>query len=641
LNSMSITNRRATDALTQEIIVQKIPMITAEEKKEEIIAILAKDETKEEIAESAEEEFQRQIAEDAFDKGMEHWTSADMENALECFQNSLDLRESLFGTYHSDTAKSYLWVGAVQWNLGNHVKSLDTFCRSYRIKISLANGDPSECGIVNNWIKRVLDDAFDQGMLEDKTEYLTLFKSSITHERKGDLFAKEGRRSDAIDEYRSALTLEQLRRMCLMKGASPSDATMTTSFHLSESPLIDVADLQSKIGSMYALEGEHDRAMLQYRKALSIYMTKFGKTHPFTTATYKQIATICRKKGWSDCATNEYLAVIYTSILHEKTGDMLADRKGYSSALREYQAALACEESCSVGKLQLPSANIYVKVAKIHLQHHNSPDLALPYYCRALGIYDMAFGSTNRDTASTAKAIRAILSNTDIPTTTYDAMADGSDDLKKRSKAEPEHGDGLGKKEPHTEEICDEALQEGNILEQKVSKKQVRLGKSRSGQEKEKTVQEERGDKESANGNKDYDEYDQEEEDEELELIGTVLLDMDEEKESKSFDKYQVYKSFWVGTKNEVDPFSGSLEEPAQYDEEADCAMSFSTQSDQFYKVGDKQDDTFERARQELQEQQQGPLEMKQIVAKYTSQSGNKMDLDRPFQLSEIQSRPE
>ena len=366
--------------------------------------------------ETAEQEFQRQIAQDAFDKGIEYWTSTDMNLALTSFQQSLDIREAMYGTYHADTAKSYLWLGTTYWNLGNFVKSLDALCRSYRIRLFLSNGDPKQCSIVGNWINRVLEDALDlkkDGMddVRARPHYWSMLENSISHEREGDRLADLGFFVKAIDEYKLALSLENARRRSIVnakisRSDQPSESAPS---QLSEGAVADVADLHFRIATMQLAIRDYERSMLQYREALSIYLTKFGQTHPVTMKTYKRIAIVAGKTGWSRRAGTEYLGNLFDSILHEKTGDMLADRKGYDAALNEYKAAIGLEESCSVGMMQLPCANMYVKVADIYALQKGNADAALPYYCRALGIYEFVLGSKHSDTILTTKSIKNLL----------------------------------------------------------------------------------------------------------------------------------------------------------------------------------------------------------------------------------------
>ena len=388
--------------------------------------LLKKNDSSDASVESSEEEFQRQIAQDAFDKGIEYWTSNSMDQALISFLQSLEIREALFGTYHAETAKSYLWIGTTYWNLGRCVKSLDALCRSYRIRLFLSNGDPKQCAIVGNWINRVLEDALDQAIVKDRAHYWSLLENSISHERAGDRLAELGFYSKALEEYQSALNLENSRRQCLTGSKSQQESSILCS----EGAVPDVADLHFRVADMYLATRSYEKAMLQYREALSVYLTKFGQTHPFTMKTYNRIKFVANKTGWSDRASNEYLGNLYDSIVHEKTGDMLNDRKGYDTALNEYKAAIGMEEACSVGMMQLPSATMYVKVADIYALHQKNVQDALPYYCRALGIFEFVLGSGHKTTIQTTKAIQNLLKGTaetaafEIPVESSNAPSD-------------------------------------------------------------------------------------------------------------------------------------------------------------------------------------------------------------------------
>ena len=412
--------------------------------------LLKKNGSSEASVESAEEEFQRQIAQDAFDKGIEYWTSNSMDQALISFLQSLDIREALYGTYHAETAKSYLWIGTTYWNLGRCVKSLDALCRSYRIRLFLSSGDPKQCAIVGNWINRVLEDALDQAIVKDRAHYWSMLENSISHERAGDRLAELGFYSKALEEYQSALNLENSRRNCLMNSKSQKKSSTLSS----EGAVPDVADLHFRVADMYLATRSYEKAMLQYREALSVYLTKFGQTHPCTMKTFNRIKFVANKTGWSDRASNEYLGNLYDSIVHEKTGDMLNDRKGYDAALNEYKAAIGMEEACSVGMMQLPSATMYVKVADIYALHQKNVQAALPYYCRALGIFEFVLGSGHKTTIQTTKAIQNLLKGT-AETAAFEIPVESSNAPSDAKSALPE---------PTAESILDiqEAMEEAN-----------------------------------------------------------------------------------------------------------------------------------------------------------------------------------
>jgi tetratricopeptide (TPR) repeat protein len=297
---------------------------------------------------------------------MAHWSNIDYDLALTEFCRSLEIREDINGKYDDDTSKSYLWVGSVHWSKENHERALDSFCRAFRIRLAIT-GSKEHCGTLTNWISKVL-------------------------EAKGDKLSEEGKFDNAILEYRAALQLEQRRRQ--------SKSTVVTR------PVVDAADLYVKIGRMYMALAQHDRALFEFRNALSIYSAKLGRHHRYTEETYDDIYAAAKEKGWVDSVVEEYLESLYDSIVFEKNGDMLNEQRDYVGASREYEQALKLEEG-GMGKLHLPSAALYTKLAKIYAGQGNK-DQALYHCCIALGIYDAALGGHHRLTITTNKMIKAL-----------------------------------------------------------------------------------------------------------------------------------------------------------------------------------------------------------------------------------------
>ena len=335
-----------------------------------------------------QKEFQLQLAKDCFEKGIAYWSDAEYDAAILEFRRALEIREDILGKYDEETAKSYLWVGSLHWHKSEYEKALDNFSRCFRIKLKLS-GTKEGCGIVTNWISKVLD----AKNVEDKDLYWKKLMSCIRHEANGDSHFDRGQLKEAIQEYRTAVQLEDRRRQ-------------TTSASRETRPLVDAADLHLKIARCYLEAAEYDRAVLELRLALCIYLAKFGRFQRYSAETYQEMGAAYKAKGWSDAAINDYLNILYDSIVHEKSGDMLLERKDSEAALNQYQQALRLEES-GMGKLQLPSAFLYNKVAAIYTSR-GKIDLALIHHCKALGIFEAYLGAHHLGTIATSKRIRAL-----------------------------------------------------------------------------------------------------------------------------------------------------------------------------------------------------------------------------------------
>jgi tetratricopeptide (TPR) repeat protein len=347
-----------------------------------------------------DDEFQLQLAKDCFDKGIAEWSEGEFDLAEVEFRRSLEIRELCKGAFDEDTAKSYLWTGSIYLEKQEYDRALNAFCRCFRIRVQLT-GNKDHCGIVKNWINKVLD---AKGF-KDKDNYWQAFISSIEHKKRGDELYEGGMYKDAICEYRTALSLEQRRRASYHRNADGSSDTSSAA---------DVADLYSKVAKAYTADKSYDRATRNYRNALSLYLAGFGRYHWYTAVTLDDIGSVANKKGWNDIVVNEYLDSLFQSILHEKTGDAFLKRKDYLRATVEYEQALKLEEA-GIGKLQLTSASIYCKLASIHAAQ-GAFDTALPLYCKAYGIYDSCLGRMHQDSTNTIKLIKRLLSMHNVKT---------------------------------------------------------------------------------------------------------------------------------------------------------------------------------------------------------------------------------
>lgn len=328
--------------------------------------------------------FQLQLAQESFDNGIHFWGDEEFDLALSEFARALDIREDIHGKYNEDVAKSYLWVGSVYWHKELYEMALDNFVRSFRIKFSLT-GDKDKCGIVTNWISKVLD----AKKITDKDGFWKKLMGAIEHEQKGDELMDIGKLDQAIFAFRSAAQLE-LRR-CNMRETSLSR------------PLSDVADLEMKLAKAYLSQDMFEKALVEYRKAISAYVIKFGRYHCHTKRAFAELSESMISSGWSLQNVDQYLGSLHTSILHEQSAEMHTELKDFDGALREYQACLKFEEA-SAGRMQLPSANLHTKVGKIFVMK-GQRDNALKSFCKALGIYDSILGGNHRDTTKTIKRI--------------------------------------------------------------------------------------------------------------------------------------------------------------------------------------------------------------------------------------------
>lgn len=335
-------------------------------------------------------EFQLQLANECVDNGMLHWGEAEYPPALSLFKRSLEIREEVLGKLYDDTAKSYLWVGSIHWHMAHHELAMDNFARCFRIKFHLYESK-NKCGSVCTWIDTVLDAVGD-----DKLSFWKKLMSSIEHERKGDDLVEVMGFENAIKEYQTALRFEFYRLR--LEASTPNR------------PLVDVADLHSKIAFAMMALGNTERAMMEYRQALHIYLDKFGLHHGCTIKTLQGITASGEMLGFRKEVVESYMDDLYDTIYLEKSADLDVEREYYAVAIQKYQRVLQREHQ-GLGHLQGYYGVICSKLVMSHrCMGHN--DEAMRCACTALGIFNRILGSRHHETSGAMRTIEELVAKT-------------------------------------------------------------------------------------------------------------------------------------------------------------------------------------------------------------------------------------
>ena len=68
-----------------------------------------------------------------------YWGNGEHDIAMIEFRRALEINEEIYVCVSHETAKCYLWVGSIHWHKKELEKALDFFCRSFRIRMQLAN----------------------------------------------------------------------------------------------------------------------------------------------------------------------------------------------------------------------------------------------------------------------------------------------------------------------------------------------------------------------------------------------------------------------------------------------------------------------------------------------------------------------
>mmetsp|Transcript_13863 Transcript_13863/g.38972 ORF Transcript_13863/g.38972 Transcript_13863/m.38972 type:complete len:305 (+) Transcript_13863:32-946(+) len=196
----------------------------------------------------------------------------DNEAALQEFNKSLKIRETILGKDHRDTGKTYCFVGHTLREMRDFDNSLGQYRSALRILVALLGKNHGHTKDVISCVDDVLKaKGYPDGQVSD---YLTCLLTSMEHKRNGDeLMESNGGDFDlAIEAYKKALIVEEI--------------DVIGKYHP------DTAEIYSKIGSCMARTGDLKKACVEYGNALSIYAVTLGSDHRDTKEALKHIQNL-------------------------------------------------------------------------------------------------------------------------------------------------------------------------------------------------------------------------------------------------------------------------------------------------------------------------------------------------------------
>ena len=245
-------------------------------------------------------------------------------------------------------------------------------------------------------------------------------------------------RSGGFDEVNAKVKTqlrEWLLSMAVELAEEESQAMFNISKYLKETPACDraivllsnlvkrriaengessekVANLYNSLGIVYKQQGQYDKALESYGKALTIDLgAPGGDNHPSTAATYTNMADVYNSQGLYDQALeyNDKALRINLATLgdnHPKIATIYmcmalgCDSQGqYDRALEHYGKALGIRLA-TLGGSHPRTADIYHNMAIVY-QAQGQFDKTLEYYGKALTICLVTLGDNHPDTANT------------------------------------------------------------------------------------------------------------------------------------------------------------------------------------------------------------------------------------------------
>lgn len=342
---------------------------------------------------------QAEMAVALYSKGRKLWTKGARDEALDMFRKAAAIQESVLGTYHKNTARTYYWVGFALKHKQEFDKALVAYRRTLRIRIALFGEEDISTEDVNRATRDILkqldysDDAMDQ--------YLQEVSDSVSHEKNAKMLYEQGDYPSSVKEYNKCLAIEEE-----VAGLFP----------------LDSSTLKSRIGDAYLKLGEFEKAILSYRDSLIDFETKLGRDHPDTKKCLAGIEVACLGRGLDGQIADEYLRTVFDSIALVRKGDAYADSQELEKSLEAYEGAIRVEEA-SLGESPLTVAGIYLKVARISSQAEMFDRSIWAIRC-TLSILVLEYDKTNQTIRESLDELRVVLNLRGLETTKIESYVD-------------------------------------------------------------------------------------------------------------------------------------------------------------------------------------------------------------------------
>jgi tetratricopeptide (TPR) repeat protein len=296
--------------------------------------------------------------------------------AIEAYENFLKIEEAAVGSFPLDIARIYARIANVHKTHQENEMAISAY-RSALIIFSSKLGrnhlNSLDC------ITGIKACANSKGLSDsDIQRYATAVFDSISLEREGGQMLENGKFNIAIEKYEKALTLEE---------ASFGNVSLTA------------AELHRGLASCYRCIGDYDRAIMELRTTLAIFIFECGSDHHNVIFCLRDVGNTMRLKGLDNAEVNKYLNTVSHSVKYERRGTNICKEGDYACAISEFQKAISLEVT-GLGKYHLTQAALFENIgAAFKLQ--GKYDHAIANYRNALLIYQPRLGDYHNKTIST------------------------------------------------------------------------------------------------------------------------------------------------------------------------------------------------------------------------------------------------
>ena len=173
----------------------------------------------------------------------------------------------------------------------------------------------------------------------------------------------------------------------------------------------DIGGLINNLANVYYDQGDYEKALEHYRKALVISERVLGTEHPGTAMTYGNMAGVFKHQGAYEKALEYYKKALVirerflgtehpeTAITYNNMAIMYNEQGNYEEAKEYHRKALVIRERF-LGTEHPETAKTYGNMANMYYDQGDYEN-AMEYYRKALAIFERVLGSEHPDTAST------------------------------------------------------------------------------------------------------------------------------------------------------------------------------------------------------------------------------------------------
>lgn len=389
------------DVVYQRMMSQKLQILhQTAAKAMEIVYADDLDRQAEEIALHFEKADQAVTAAEYFDKaGCWFKENYDYANAKRNLNQALQIRESVLGTEHPDTAVSLYHLSSLYQGQGNYEQAEPYCLRALGIREKVMGAEHPDTATSLNDLAELY---CAQGKY-DPAESVGLRALEIRKKVLG---------TEHPDTANSLSTIALLHY--LTGKYEPAKVMYQQALEIREKVLgaehSETATLLHNLARMHYKQGKYQQVESMYLQALDIYEKDLGAEHPYVATSLDSLAGFYREQGKFDQA--EPLFTRALAIRKKVLGaehPIMAISLGNLGNLYSVQGKFDQAESMHSQSLEInekvlgaehPTTAAALNNLSISYTHQGKYDLAEPLYVRALTIREKVLGAEHPDTAS-------------------------------------------------------------------------------------------------------------------------------------------------------------------------------------------------------------------------------------------------